>query len=215
MTRLFLDIETLPAEESFKSEIQRGILLPRGPKKKTEKVVTPESLTAEELDKQLRSTALSGDFGRILCVGYCKEPPVAGPVQVLHGSEPEMLKEFWEIARDVELFIGHNIMDFDLRFIYKRSIIHRIKPSKELSFARYRSQPIYDIMREWERWDTQSFTALDKMAKVLGLESSKQGLSGEKVYDFFLAGKIDSILEYCKADVELTRKIYKRMIFES
>ncbi|MBI4355927.1 MAG: ribonuclease H-like domain-containing protein [Candidatus Omnitrophica bacterium] len=214
MVKLFLDIETLPAEESFKAEIQKGILAPRGPKKKAAKVAAAPA-TPKELEEQLRQTALSGDFGRILCIGYCKEPPAGSSAEILQGGEREILEKFWVIARDVDLFIGHNVMEFDLRFIYKRSIIHKVRPTKnDLSFARYRSQPIYDIMREWEKWDVQTYTSLDRMAKVLGLETSKKGLSGDKVYDAFLAGKLNEIYEYCKADVELTRQIYKRMNFE-
>ena len=107
-------------------------------------------------------------------------------------------------------------MDFDLRFIFKRSIVNGIKPVSKhlnLSFARYKSFPIFDTMREWEKW-SNSYISLDTLAKVLGLESSKDGgIDGSQVYDFYLAGKHDEIYEYCKRDVELTRKVYRRMRF--
>ncbi|KKR48516.1 MAG: hypothetical protein UT84_C0037G0008, partial [Candidatus Curtissbacteria bacterium GW2011_GWA1_40_16] len=37
---------------------------------------------------------------------------------------------------------------------------------------------------------------------------------GSQVYDYFLKGKYNDIYEYCRRDVELSRKIYKRMTFE-
>jgi predicted PolB exonuclease-like 3'-5' exonuclease len=53
------------------------------------------------------------------------------------------------------------------------------------------------------------------LARVLGLESSKQGgMDGSKVYDKFCAGCHDEIAEYCMRDVELVRQVYYRMMFD-
>jgi len=70
-------------------------------------------------------------------------------------NEKKMLENFWEAAKEVDLFIGFNIMDFDMKYIIQRSIIHGVKPKTKvrLSFARYRSEPIYDAMHEWNQWD--------------------------------------------------------------
>src|SRR5207253_10774108 len=57
------------------------------------------------------------------------------PVAVLGGDEREILQSFWKLATETNLFVGHNVLDFDLRFIHQRSIIHQIKPSRELPFA--------------------------------------------------------------------------------
>ena len=83
-----------------------------------------------------------------LCVGYASNDE---DVQIIKGEERQILTQWWQVADRADLFIGHNIMDFDLRFIFKRSIINKIKPAARhlnLSFARYRSVPIYDTMRE-------------------------------------------------------------------
>ena len=53
----------------------------------------------------------------------------------------------------VDRIVGHNIYNFDLPFIYKRSVVRGVRPSIELNFARYRNQPIYDTMCEWEKWN--------------------------------------------------------------
>jgi len=52
---------------------------------------------------------------------------------------------------NVDRVVGHNIYDFDLKFILKRSIIHGVRPTVDRSFARYRKRPIFDTMYEWER----------------------------------------------------------------
>lgn len=206
---LFFDIETIPADDEFKKVAVEVTL---------KKLQKREGYSKAKLPKKgeeqvFRETAISGDFGRIFCIGYAFEDKA---VEVISGKEKEILNKWWEIADSADCFIGHNIMDFDLRFIFKRSIVNGIKPVSKhlnLSFARYKSYPIFDTMREWEKW-SNSYIALDTLAKILGLESSKDGgIDGSQVYDFYLAGKNDEIYEYCKRDVELTRKVYKRMRF--
>lgn len=189
MIRLFLDIETLPGETE-----------------------TSDINTEEEH----RKTALDGNYGRILCIGCIKETPVSEEKRILTGDgdtsrEKEILKEFWTLAKDVNQFIGHNVLDFDLKFIWKRSVIHKIKPSINLSFARYRSDFIYDTMQEWEKW--RGYIKLDELARIFDIETSKTMLDGSKVYDYYKDGRIEEIYDYCMADVELTRKIYRRMNF--
>ncbi len=205
--KLFFDIETIPANEKLKD-----VAMELASQKELSKTGLVKR-SKRKLDYYYRQTAISGDIGRIFCIGYALNE---GEVEVIDGSEEEILEEWWQIADKADLFIGHNIMEFDLRFIFKRSIVHKIKPSAKhlnLSFARYKNFPIFDTMREWEKW-SNSFIKLDTLAKVLGLKSSKDGgIDGSQVYDFFQKGKHKEIYEYCKRDVKLTREIYNRMIF--
>lgn len=205
--KLFFDLETIPADKKLK-HVAVAQALSRQNRYQNNK----RSVKSKE--KLYRDSAISGDFGQIFCIGYAQNDQ---PVQIIKGEEVQILKVWWQVADRADLFIGHNIMDFDLRFIFKRSIINKIKPAARhlnLSFARYRSFPIYDTMREWEKW-ASSFISLDTLAKALGLESSKEGgIDGSQVYDYYLKGEHDAIYEYCKRDVTLTRQIYKRMVFE-
>jgi predicted PolB exonuclease-like 3'-5' exonuclease len=110
--------------------------------------------------------------------------------------------------------VGHNLFDFDLPFIYKRSVIHCVRPTVELPFIRYRSQPIFDTMHQWNKWSPRKYISLDRLAKVLDMESSKgQGIDGSRVYDKFCAGCHQEIADYCMRDVEIVRAIYYRMVF--
>jgi hypothetical protein len=67
-----------------------------------------------------------------------------------------ILTEFWwrikTFRPNVDRIVGHNIYDFDLKFILKRSIIQAVRSAVNFSFARSRNQPIFDTMHEWERW---------------------------------------------------------------
>jgi predicted PolB exonuclease-like 3'-5' exonuclease len=206
MQKLYLDIETLPADEKSYENLR---LLFNKKKEKAEE----KGRTYTDFEQWLLGTSFDGAFGQILCIGYASND---NPVEIIFNdkNEPETLKQFWQIAKNYDLFIGHNIMDFDLRFIYQRSIIHRIKPALDLSFARYRSAPIFDTMKEWVKWSNNS-VGLEYLALALGLPTPKNGVDGSQVFEFYKNGKIDEILKYCKGDVEITRAIYKRMTFEN
>jgi predicted PolB exonuclease-like 3'-5' exonuclease len=194
MKTIFLDIETVPTDPSLQ---ENGLL------------EAQIQLNEAELLKKL---SLSAVTAKIICIGYAVEPPVGCEVQALQGEETEIINAFWKLAADCNLFVGHNILDFDLRFIYQRSIIHQIKPSRDLPFARFRNAPIYDTMQEWSKWGREH-ASLDTLSKALSIPSPKECLDGSKVYPYYRAGKLAEIVEYCKRDVDSTRQVYRRLTF--
>ena len=194
MKILFFDIETVPTEPSLQHS---GLL------------EAQMQLDEAEIIKRL---SLSAATARILCLAYALEPPADSPVAVLGGDEREILQSFWKLATETNLFVGHNVLDFDLRFIHQRSMIHQIKPSRELPFARFRSAPIFDTMHEWSTWGREH-VSLDLLARALGIPSSKECLDGSKVYPYYRAGKLAEICEYCKCDVDTVRQVYRRLTF--
>jgi|SRR5450759_4292829 len=200
MKKLFFDIETLPAAADKRALIQE-----------IHQRRVDEGKKPGEFERFLEKTSLDGTFGRVACISLGIDD---GRVQTFCGEEDWIVRSFWQIATDIDLFIGFNILDFDLRFIYQRSIILGIRPSRGLSFARYRQAPIYDVMREWGKWDNRSLVTLDALAKALGLPTSKGGdIDGGNVAQAFEEGRIEEICRYCEKDVELTREIYYRMTF--
>lgn len=204
-TKVYLDAETLPPDRS--DPTASGLFNP----------------CAEE---EFRQLSLNPHFGRLLCIGVIIERDnqvsrrgVIGRCKdtgQFHLDEERTLRSFWKLLRDFDprrdLLIGFNLLDFDLHFICTRSVIKQVRPSLTVCFARYRAQPVYDCMWEFNHWRHR--TKLDDLAKVLGLESSKQdGINGSTVYDLFTAGRHQEIAEYCMRDVELTRAIYHRLNF--
>ncbi len=194
MKIVFLDIETVPTPEAL--------------------VETQTKDSQHEADEPtiIKRLSLSALTARILCLGYSIEPPHEAPADILHGDETEILRNFWKLATEVSLFVGHNILDFDLRFIYQRSIINQIKPSREIPLSRFRSSPVFDTMHEWSKWG-RDFVKLDVLAKSLNIPSPKEVLDGSKVFEYYQAGNLSDIHEYCKRDVETVKRVYRRMIF--
>src|SRR5438552_2722139 len=102
MIKLFFDIETIPSAQEHR-EIHVEII---------QKLNSKKEKTVEEIYEE---TSFEGTFGRICCIGIIKEGP-QGIIQkeVLKGLEKEILTKFWEVAANVQRFIGHNIWEFDL-----------------------------------------------------------------------------------------------------
>jgi predicted PolB exonuclease-like 3'-5' exonuclease len=203
MSKLFFDIETIPCDEKTREIYiaykQKGMA---------------EEIAQEVVEEMILKTSLDGTFGRICCIAYLKEDGLKTTKGVLKGDEKELLQQFWNVARDVHLFIGHNVFEFDFPFIFKRSIINGVKPRHELNFAKYRNQPIFDTMCEWSKWSYNSKTSLDTLAKIFGYPTSKDEMDGSQVWPAFQEGRIDDICTYCMKDVELTRKVYYRLMVE-
>jgi predicted PolB exonuclease-like 3'-5' exonuclease len=190
----YFDIETVPTDKALQ---ENGLL--------------DEQLKLDEAEI-IKKLSLSAVTAKIICLCYAFEPSVSGTIEVLQGDETEILKGFWKIVPDCNLFVGHNILDFDMRFLYQRSVILQIKPSRDIPFARFRNAPIYDTMHEWSKWGREH-ASLDTLSKALDIPSPKEKLDGAKVYPYYRAGKIPEIVEYCKRDVESVRAVYKRLTF--
>ena len=191
MKIMYLDIETVPTDKALE---ENGLL------------ESQIQLDEAELIKKL---SLSAATAKILCLAYALDD---APVKVLHGDEKEIIQSFWKLAGESNLFVGHNVLDFDMRFIYQRSIIHQIKPSRDIPFARFRNNPIYDTMQEWSKWGREH-VSLDALSKALGIPSPKESLDGSKVYPYYRAGKLAEIYEYCTRDVDTVRQVYRRLTF--
>jgi predicted PolB exonuclease-like 3'-5' exonuclease len=194
MKIFYFDIETVPTDHALK---ENGLL--------DQQI----KLDEPELIKKL---SLSAATAKIICLCYAVEPSLINSIEVLQGEETEIIKNFWKLAADCNLFVGHNILDFDLRFIYQRSVIHQIKPSRDIPFTRFRNAPIYDTMQEWSKWGREH-VSLDTLSKALGIPSPKENLDGSKVYPYYRAGKLPEIIEYCKRDVDSVRQVHKRLTF--
>lgn len=221
MNKLYFDIETLPAEEKAHG-ILNILYLKRESKKK-------ETAEKTEFVQFVNDTSFDGAFGRVLCISYALND--APPQSICNpDDEAKTLKKFWDVAAEADLFIGHNVRDFDLPFIIQRSRILGVRPSwnlleepgkkpweinKFLSFARYKNYPIFDTMHEWNHWrEGRLNKGLEHLAMAMNIPTPKEGIDGGQVSAFFKAGKIKEICDYCIRDVETVRAVYKRMTFE-
>lgn len=209
---LFLDIETIPASGDT-VDLVREQFERRSSYSQTKRPVS--------FDDYLHGTSLDPNFGQLLCVGYAAND---GPVGVVHPPSPkgskgfggvssheekEMLTEFWKLANGATQLVGHNLVAFDVPFLWKRSILHGVPPSVDLSDGSL----MFDTMLAWDLAMPRKHTGLDLLAKLLGIPTSKTELHGAEVYDYYRAGKLEAIYAYCQRDVDVTRAVYRRLTF--
>jgi predicted PolB exonuclease-like 3'-5' exonuclease len=191
VAQLFFDIETIPTTNA---ELQRLV--------DSYNEIEPKM----SFEQYFRMTALSGEWGRILCIGYAID---RNPVEILIGQEAEQLRQFWQLGQSADLFVGHNIFHFDLPFIHRRSMFHQVQPSLDFTSDEHR-QKIFDTLHHF-RPLTKGRANLDAAAKYFGIPSSKAKLHGRLVWDYYKMERHDEIYDYCKKDVEVTREIFWRL----
>ena len=132
-------------------------------------------------------------------------------------GERRALFDFLELMKDFDCeldeLVGHNILSFDLPFIFQRCLVQGMQVRPFVNLGEYTVRGVYDTMRQWWLGDRRSRVSLDDIAWALGIESSKTSeVEGSKVFDLYQAGKLDLIREYNLNDVRVTRKIYERMV---
>lgn len=132
-------------------------------------------------------------------------------------SEEAMLKKFWDIATKYEIFVTFNGRGFDVPFLWARSAIHNIKPTKNLMANRYLN---------YQPWNAKHIDLLDQLSfygsvrrkgslhlwtRAFGIESPKaQGVTGDDVRRLFKEGQYKEIAKYNARDLWATLELYRR-----
>src|SRR6266704_4682434 len=190
-----------------------------------------EDIAAEE-ERVYQLGSLNAASGRILSIAV-HVGPVPGfaaegvtSIQSEHAfgideegteqDEAQALKDFLVLMSDFDsecdLLVGHNIIGFDLPFIFQRCLGNNITVKPFIDLREFPVSGVYDTMRGW--WlGGRNRVGLDDIAWALGIASSKTGeVEGRKVFELYQSGKLAEIREYNLNDVRVTRRIYERMV---
>lgn len=236
---IFMDLESIPAQserikEIFKTNAEKEKQFIKAPAnyKDEEKIIDYIANKSAEidadLDNQWRKTSFDGGFGHICVIGYALDD--GEPVTIYNGDglgeddEAKTITQFYDVLRDaygnnerLPIFIGHNIIGFDLRFLLQRSIVLGITPP---SFVPFDSKPwsdyVYDTMLKWA--GSGNRVSLNKLCQVFelplkGEELGDDDFDGSKVWDSVKNGEIEKVARYCAGDIYRTREIFRRMTF--
>lgn len=217
-----LDIETCPSQSpELKAEFLANVKAP-AQYKKPESIAEWLKENAEaEAEVAWRRTSFDGAYGHVCVIGLAVDDnePVALYDADWHANEADVLRQFFS-AIDAAcaaqpnvrpIFVGHNLVEFDLRFLFQRAVVLGVKPSRHIPFtAKPWDDSVFDTMTRWS--GLKDRVKLDKLAKACGLEG-KGDIDGSMVWDYVRDGRIAEIAEYCRHDVALARAIYRRMTF--
>ncbi len=133
------------------------------------------------------------------------------------SSEKEMLKKFWDGARQYNYFITFNGRSFDIPFLMIRSAIHGIRPTKDLMRGRYLYQHSPDAIHI-DLYDQLSFYgalrrkgSLHLWSRAFGIQSPKVGgVTGDDVGRLFAEKKFLEIAKYNVGDLRATKELYEK-----
>lgn len=225
---IYIDIETIPTSRADIQARAAEKVAPPGNIKK------PESIsewwkTEGDAAKQdaIAKTALDGTWGEIICIGFAVND---GDVEVVGRALTEadcintwMLKlqsqarhtvrsgDIWDQSAN---WIGHNVQDFDLRFLWQRSRILGVQLPFKLPLGKpsYSRGPyLYDTMKEWSGWGNRiKQTDLELAFGIERVDPLTTG--GAEVFKAYREGRLDDIKAHCRQDIENLRAIHKRMV---
>lgn len=130
-------------------------------------------------------------------------------------TEKEMLESFWEGAKQYREFVTFNGRGFDAPFLAIRSMVHGIKPTRDLLEGRYLYQQrdakhidLQDQLTFYGAWHKRP--SIHLFCRALGIDSPKEGGAGDEVAPLYKAGKYLEIARYNAGDIRATAELYKR-----
>ena len=138
------------------------------------------------------------------------------------ADEAELVRRFFDgIDRYTPDLVSWNGGGFDLPVLHYRALKHGVQASRyweqgdndrEFRYNNYLSRFHWrhvDLMDVLAGFQPRARASLDQTAVLLGYPG-KLGMSGDKVWDRFLAGKIGDIRDYCETDVVNTWLVFLR-----
>ncbi len=141
------------------------------------------------------------------------------------ADEAEIVRRFFDgIERYSPELVSWNGSGFDLPVLHYRALKHGIQAprywengdnDRDFRYNNYLSRFHWrhlDLMDVMAGFQPRGRAGLDQIATMLGFPG-KLGMSGDKVWETWLAGGIDGIRNYCETDVLNTYLVYLRFEF--
>lgn len=237
--RLYFDLETIPdqrpgAKEKFASTIQ-----PPSNMTKAETIAAWEATKRPAaIEKAWLKTSLDGGRGKVATVSWAfGDDPVMGAFSEDWGSEDGERATIGSFFRSVDMWldrnwshgnsirpqiIGHNIVGFDLRFLFQRCCVLGLRAPMWLpvNVKPWDIDLVFDTMVAWA--GHRDYVKMDAICDALGIpkkgsefEDPEDEIDGAGVWAAVASGRIADVSRYCDGDVERTRLMHKRMVFET
>jgi DNA polymerase elongation subunit (family B) len=211
------DLETLDKKDPRKAELWRT-------KCSKAAVKDPEAWCVPS-EAYIDKTALSPEFGRIVCASFLHiiEDSTTGQVMykgrvksffdssATDTSEKELLEKVATMLVNIKKtgrtykLCGHNIKKFDIPFLAKRMIMNGISVPQMLQTWGKKPWEIdaVDTGDLWAMGDWGQYVSLDLLTCALGLPSPKETMKGEYVgKTFWEERNYQKIATYCEEDIK-------------
>lgn len=215
---IFLDFETIPTTNpAVIAELAAKVKPPATHKKPETIALWEQNEKPAAVELAVAKTSLDGTYGAICSAAYAFDD---GPVHSeCSADEGKLITDLYAAIREAMkggrdlTVIGHNVVGFDLKFLWKRTVILGIRPAPLPFRAKAWDKTVFDTMTQWDD-DREKRISLDSLCSVLGVPSPKGELDGSQIAGAFAAGRFDEIAKYNAGDVEAVRNVYRRMTFQ-
>lgn len=163
--------------------------------------------------------ALSAATGQVLAIG-CYSPD-SKTMRIIEGDEPDILSAWWSVASkmiksDREM-VGHNIFNFDLPFLVRRSRILKVDVPKAIYTISGRwvnwHKLFIDTRMLWQMGDAQCESSLDHVSRAFGCGGKPDDVTGAdfaRLYRGTVKERAKAI-EYLENDLKMTAGVVDRL----
>lgn len=213
---VYFDIETIPDQAPDALDRARRQVKAPASLKKRESIDAWLAENSEEAAREiLHKTGRDGATGHVCTIAWANN---GGEIEVRHAEsrieEEWVIREFFEALEPyhAETLVGHNIAGFDLPFLLKRAVILGIPLPPAHKMPRDPKpwgSEVFDTMTAWA--GSRDRISLDRLCGALGFHG-KDGFDGSMVAEAWAAGEHRKIVEYCRDDVDLVRRVHQRFL---
>lgn len=215
---LFLDIETVACTNNYTALDERIRLQWQ---RKASWIKREENLTDEQLFHQ--RAAIYAEFGKVVCigVGMLRDNEQGQPTLRLKAycghDEKALLSDFRTMLEKLgpnARLCAHNGKEFDFPYLSRRMLVNGIPLPALLNLSGKKAWeiPHLDTLEMWKFGDYKHYTALDLLAAIFNIPSSKNGMDGSMVNTvYYEEGNLEKIKKYCLSDVVVLAQLYMRL----
>lgn len=227
---VILDIETVPINgtelNKYRKYVKSGQtnLLDS-----IEKTVSTRNKFKNEVDwlKEIESTneeickcaSLNVLMGRIACIGIIFKDKKTRVERTFfdRDSEKNLLINFWDFIAEKQLAmktVTFNGLNFDLPFLYFRSMVHGIDVSwHDFGLKKFSSFPHFDLMQHMSFWNSFKYVSLDYFAMLFGYDVDPETCdNGAIVSKWWGCGEDSRLQSYNLEDCRKTAYLYNKIV---
>ncbi len=211
---LFLDIETVPEEKTYKElSPERQSLWEQKTAYQRKEEQSPEAF--------YERAGIWAEFGKIVCisVGFLDTTTANSQqfrIKSFAGEEAQLLRQFKQLCDEhyylkSHLLCAHNGKEFDFPYIARRMVIHRINLPKILNLFGKKPWEVQhlDTLQLWKFGDYKHYTSLALLAQIFGIPTPKDDIDGSDVARVYYQEKdLDRIVRYCEKDVLTLAQVF-------
>jgi predicted PolB exonuclease-like 3'-5' exonuclease len=160
-------------------------------------------------------------YHSIICIGAIVAHRVpegwdvqaAGAPHVGQRTEKQLIEAFvHKIAELSPQLVSFNGGSFDLPVLRYRAMIHSVSAPgmHQRSYYHRFTDDNVDLCDVLSSYSPSGKARLDEISRIMGLPGKPDGIDGSKVDEYFRAGRIQEISDYCKSDVLNTYRLWLR-----